>query len=467
MPKTARHSAAGSPSWHRRARKRRAVARKRIWASRRQGLSLPRREIALLEGHHSAPAYCCQMGGKRWPKQDSAWSKGSGQDGWERWESYQQSPSRPWRLWPGAKASPKSKDRYDAMAIQTKPTKEEPPAPSIGDTFPGLQKALTSTHRADVKLRKLREEKERRALQWDAWAADQKTKFMRQRKMYEQDVARIEKELQETVEHGRMAAAQVHALVVHGAAPMAVEERQDYGPAWEALWNQVAAPAADPVCQPGGFLQEALEAVRTRGPAGPPLDTRALPPPGLSAPSVDSDSVLRYALALKMQEAARTAAPAPPASGPDTTGLETAEDQPMYSGAKTSDPYLASPGGAFAKLAPAVSPSARVAPYENRGHGDDEISQTEAARLEAHLQARRAAALGASSLPETSMPTHPGGSAPVHGPAAAKRKAMTAFGKVVINGQQRLSNLTIQEDDDDLSEPNMETTHGGLPENGT
>ena len=140
------------------------------------------------------------MGGKRWPKQDNAWSKEQGK-----------------RLWPGAKASPKGKNRYDTMDIQAKMVKEEMTVPSVGDTFPGLQKALTSTHRADVRMRKLKEEKERRARQWDSWAAEHKAKFMRQRKLYEQDVARIEKELQEPAEQGRMAAAQVHALVVHGA----------------------------------------------------------------------------------------------------------------------------------------------------------------------------------------------------------------------------------------------------------
>ena len=81
--------------------------------------------------------------------------------------------------------------------------------------------------------------------------------------------------------------------------------------------------------------------------------------------------------------------------------------------------------------------------------------------------AKRAATLGAAPRTEVPSGARLRESLPPRAPPAAPGKALTAFGKVVINGQQRLAKMILEEDDDDLNGDEQDRTHGDLQDTGT
>ena len=196
-----------------------------------------------------------------------------------------------WHVWRGAWSSPKGgreqELRYDQITPLT--STEVRQSSVFADEDPGysngIQKALTTAKKADVRVRKLTEERELRLKQWDAYVADTKARFLKQRRIFEQDVARIEREREEAMEHGRMAAGQMKALVVGCGAPAPMEvQNTDHTPAWDALWRSVSEVPAE-----NGFLQEAMEVARASGmtglATGVPSMPATMPPPPNSAPA--------------------------------------------------------------------------------------------------------------------------------------------------------------------------------------
>ncbi|OLP88390.1 Lysosomal aspartic protease [Symbiodinium microadriaticum] len=128
-----------------------------------------------------------------------------------------------------------------------------------------IQKALTVAKRADTKVRKIAHEKELRRKQWEMYTAEAKLRFINQRKNFENDMARLEREQEAAVEQGRMASGQVKAIVA-GTAPDEDMEEPNSARAWEALWQSVehTTPSSD-------FLAEAMIAAGYKRTGSPSL----------------------------------------------------------------------------------------------------------------------------------------------------------------------------------------------------
>ncbi|CAE7429102.1 CAPN15 [Symbiodinium sp. CCMP2456] len=200
-----------SPPWHRHIRRRRSLARQRVRAALSRGTVPRSRDVLLLNLHHSRPAY--PMGGgrkKQWSQAEwQEWQQGGRQGG--------QSGGRSSRLWSGAwaSASPLARgaergaERYDRMPVR--PAQSSTAAPKTENAVTGadselnreLQRSLTVAKKADIKIRKLQEEKERRAAQWDAFVLESRKKFLQQRKQYAQDIERINADMLAPTETGQ------------------------------------------------------------------------------------------------------------------------------------------------------------------------------------------------------------------------------------------------------------------------
>ena len=99
-----------------------------------------------------------------------------------------------------------------------------------------VQTALSTTRQADVRIRKLQEEKAAKDAAWQAYVAKMQRNFAKQKKEYNSDLVRIEKSLEETMAAGGAAAARVQELVLRGAEalePAAIEPPQDME--WDAI----------------------------------------------------------------------------------------------------------------------------------------------------------------------------------------------------------------------------------------
>ena len=103
-----------------------------------------------------------------------------------------------------------------------------------------IQKSLTTAKKADIKLRKLQEEKAKRAAQWEAYAKSIKQKFIVQRKNFEKDLARIQDEITATLEAGQQASANLRRVVDQGVPTRMETSEED-----EAHWTGLMAPAPE------------------------------------------------------------------------------------------------------------------------------------------------------------------------------------------------------------------------------
>eukprot|EP00439_Symbiodinium_sp_Y106_P078630 s712_g17.t1 len=177
-----------------------------------------------------------------------------------------------WQWWRGSWSarSPKggqtstaiAETRYDQTAIAK--ANQRPPArqdgedgvsDSHGRVLQAVQRSITHARKMDAKMRKLQEDRRVKALQWDAYAADTKEKFLRQRRAYELDIQRIEQEMAQATAAGKEAADKVKELVNRGADAIDNKEaRMDQG-CWDAL---MASETEDT----GVFLAQALQAAR-------------------------------------------------------------------------------------------------------------------------------------------------------------------------------------------------------------
>ncbi|CAE7258117.1 unnamed protein product [Symbiodinium sp. CCMP2592] len=209
------------------------------------GLDLRLSDVAHLEQHHSRPVYARVMGRKN----SQPW-KDRGYKGYEHYEHYEKDP----RLWRGAWAlSPRggsqAPPRYDQVRLDGKNQPEQawkeqypwrqPSQPAKGleamTAMQAVQRALTATRKADQKIRKLQEDKERRQLQWDQFAKEQAANFVKQKRQFADDMTRLDTELLQAAEAGNAAAERVKAIVLHGHVEPKPMEGQESEEEWDKL----------------------------------------------------------------------------------------------------------------------------------------------------------------------------------------------------------------------------------------
>ena len=415
----------------------------------------PARALLYLAGHHSLPQFrelpFLRMGGGR--KQGKTWDKGGD------WRQYQP-PS--WQVWRGA-YSPVRKDtpapmlQYDQVELphagpqyargarqNTMDDDEEPE----GGLRRDLQKALTSAKKADQKARKIREHLTTRREQWSLYERQMKEAFNTQKKRYEQEVKRLEKDLESAHSAGQQAIAdfttEVQALVAGGAraAPAAPPDS-----AWDDLIR------ADMEVEPSGYFAEAL-AVAGRA--------------GRRIPSLGSDyaTQLQQAMLLQAQQQQQNARPnthSGPMAGPPP-GLTSAHAAPpsdmgegrapdsVYAAEAPRDPYFFSPS---ARRPPSSPPAGRETktprnssrprshPYGGNTRAEDEMS------LEERLRAKRAeVAAELAAHPDAGCPLG-GGPSAHEAPPLGTGAALRPFGRPV-PPTNPLAHAVIEEDDDDF-----------------
>ena len=236
-----------------------------------------------LSAHHTRPLYRelfrMGRGKKQWPQQQRDYS----------WSS-EASPS--WKLWEGSwsaspKAPPPTQLRYDQVTVKTtRPTARADPSSgwsedSLGD-FAGqhhrdVQKALTQARKADIRVRKLKEDIAHRKLQWEHYSATMRTAFQQQKKRFQADVQKQEQEIQEAMEAGKQAAQMMHDIVLNGSTTEAPDPTADKD------WEELTRDDKMEVEHGPGFLQAAMSAARAvrasqRDPVTPPRRTATAAP---------------------------------------------------------------------------------------------------------------------------------------------------------------------------------------------
>ncbi|OLP77924.1 hypothetical protein AK812_SmicGene41963 [Symbiodinium microadriaticum] len=144
-----------------------------------------------------------------------------------------------------------------------------------GDTvMNAVQRALTATRKADVKIRKLHEERERKDECWQQFVKDAKKAYAQQKRLYEEDLARIAKDLESTAEQGGQWANRIKQLILHGAEALAPVASAADGPQ-DMEWEQLVA-SEETTDGATGFYKEALHAVRQLSAPSPALSDRAI-----------------------------------------------------------------------------------------------------------------------------------------------------------------------------------------------
>ena len=327
-----------------------------------------------------------------------------------------------WQLWEGSwSASPKHGTkhpqglRYDQFLTKGlgKGGKSQPGfSPEDTTSEPGgshgalkdIQKVLSQARRSDTRVRKLMEEEEFKKRQWKAFEDYSRKAFIKQKKNYEADLARIAEEKSQAEALGRQAAQSVYGIVLRGTQEAVVEEAPAGGDAWDTLWE---ADTEEPDLSDTGFFAGALAAAReaasfAAGPADTPPERMVRvrpmsPAAGVPAPSYGPPTVADPYMTTPSATMPTPPGPAHlgdereapgPASRTRQSGHANTQRLPVKHGPKAAVRTTPPPGGA----------------------------------LEARLQARRAAMSGDVPTPAPSegsalRPFHGGhGPPPVHPP---------------------------------------------------
>ena len=251
-----------------------------------------------------------------------------------------------WHIWPGSWSSPRSQAkakagppaRYDQVQVQNNASHVDrrapggPPGLAEGrdGLMQGVQKALTASKRCDTKIRRLLETKELRQTQWAQWRQQTVANFMKQKRLYEADLARIDEEVAALQTQGEEAARQMTELVVHGppametAGPTADEEE-----AWGAALEQanVDPPMMDFMRQAYAAAQAAAQATRQQHTEG----QQRLGQHGLGIMPAQMMERL-VGCPPPMQYVPPPAPPAPPTSHPPMETTETRRLEPSSLG---------------------------------------------------------------------------------------------------------------------------------------
>ena len=297
-----------------------------------------RRDLLRLRTHHSfQKERRSHMGGKKWESRRE----------WEDWRDWSSSDPRSWQLWPGAyHVSPKATAkaaalpaRYDQIAVpESKQAVAATEQLSVlgtgqGELHRAVQKALTAAKKADIKLRKLQEERVRREAQWAAYSKSTKAKFLAQRQQFLKDLERIQSEMDAVTESGQEASANVKHLVDNGLPAAATQ--MDEESHWETLLAQEEEQ------QPAGFLQEAMRAVGANNPRG----QEAAPSTGIVPPEVAA-RLLAATLGIPLEAALQSLVSGQPIGGPTGNPPQPVARAPGPPGIDQSavpPPYVMSP----------------------------------------------------------------------------------------------------------------------------
>ena len=322
-------------------------------------------------------------------------------------KSWEQASERSWSIWPGA-YSPQAPWRpkggkgmtrdQGIPGYATRKPQEEPPQStaliSAGGTsvkeglVPTIQHALNCTRKAEAKVKKIQDDKEKHIQMWKTWEADMKAAWLREKKRFAAESERLEREAAESLQAQEDARCNLRAAFEgcysnDAAATKAMEvEDADNNAEWEAMmagWNQEAQPDW------GSVLQRAYgDSTPVRRPLHP-LTPRPQRPPIVPIPG-----------------------PGPLAPVPSPACL--GDPQARASLAATYDPYQAMWAGA--SPAPAL-PSGTAPP------GLTPLTSTNGPSSVEH-----AAMLAASTLP---APEHGYGPSPIR-EKLNRRRASEPFG---------------------------------------
>ena len=368
-----------SPAWHRNARARRSRTRRRIHTARCRGAAPRPSDLLALQGHHSRPVFRELMG-------KSTWHKRGGGRGHQS-ESYAHNRDQPWhrdqyagqgggwQLWRGAWSPSRKEDfqRYDQVQLEgSQPSGSESSLMKGASGFmKAVQKSLTTAKRCETRIRKLQEERSTRDAKWHAWQAKMRAEYAKQKRLYEGDIARIDREVVPQKEQGEQAAQSMTELIAGGVSAMEVpmestEETDD----WEAFISQAATTD-----QMSDFMRQAMESAAalqqgnvglhaTRG--GPPRLQKGLsmmpprlmesmvgcpPRPADSGPERPPDQpvMMPQPMFLPTTMLGQTAETAPPPIATTAPPGVCTDPEKMYAAADAGlsrpGPYTRSPGG--------------------------------------------------------------------------------------------------------------------------
>ena len=248
---------------------------------------------------------------------------------------------RSYQYWPGSwSVSPRhrnnSADRYDQVQLDQETASKRPsdtrPWRTAGQevseqtsVMAAIQKSLTSARKADGKVRRIQEDKKKKQRQWSQWVLEQKAKFAKQRKQYEEDLQRLDQELAETTAQGTAAALRVKEIVLGGAAAI---QPQESVPETDVEWERLMAE--DMIVETAGFYHAAMQAAKNLDSA--PVSAGAENPGGEGAPPTGRPVDASYTHA---SPAATLRDPymASPAAGPTAIHRETLGRPPHGSAA--------------------------------------------------------------------------------------------------------------------------------------
>ena len=133
----------------------------------------------------------------------------SKKDKWSNDWAHDEAAGRPWPIWPGSWAeSPKPKaghklryDRTPVPAAESQKTRKGPTEPGAsggGDLMREIQKMVSTARRADRRVRRLKEEKDKKEAQWRAFEKTSRPDLMQQRRQYESELRKIHKKKKNT-----------------------------------------------------------------------------------------------------------------------------------------------------------------------------------------------------------------------------------------------------------------------------
>ena len=246
-----------SPSWHRRLRAKRAVARRRL----RLGLPTLRDLCSLREHHGTAPLQRASLAeqirvrmGKKGHRErtDNQWYSS---DSWSYWGAHKGKPQ-----WDGqgAAAAPQPNASRFPTYQQTKVT-EDSSAPAVEEDVDqagsdvaqtshftrDLQRVLTQCRKAEQRLRRLQDQRSTKDKQWQQYQRELKAAFLEQKKQYTRDSAVLDRDLEQALHACNQAVAAVQDMAsgrAASSAPMQVVHTQ----AEEDAWDQLVGPSASP-----------------------------------------------------------------------------------------------------------------------------------------------------------------------------------------------------------------------------
>ncbi|CAE7598379.1 unnamed protein product [Symbiodinium natans] len=159
------------------------------------------------------------------------WKANSGNGKWAYWSGSWAAASpkhrgqAPWHSWKSDGNQNTGKEQpfptYTKMAIAGASGNQDAQASSLGgagtdDFIKHLQKAINDSRKLTSKLQKLSQDRQMKTSQWDAFQAELRKNFISQKKAFEADMAKIEREYVEAERQRDTAMINIRTLASHG-----------------------------------------------------------------------------------------------------------------------------------------------------------------------------------------------------------------------------------------------------------